>query len=169
MSAAGGVSVQRVARTTLHAPARAAAAGPAARQPAYALLALRGATWSAIICGMGKTLQHGTQACYSAGCRRPECKAAWARYIRERKHAAGQLSREQSQIVREIEQGERKMEEIVEQDTDAQLTIPLSPLALQILIELQRRVNARRGEVVDKLLREYGAALAEQLASSAAA
>lgn len=33
--------------------------------------------------------QHGTRACYVAGCRRPECREAHRRYIESRSHGKG--------------------------------------------------------------------------------
>ena len=40
--------------------------------------------------GDGTQTTHGTQRCYQGGCRRPECKKAWADYIRQRRHRLGE-------------------------------------------------------------------------------
>ena len=110
--------------------------------------------------------QHGTVACYGRGCRRPACRTAWATYIRDRRHGRGAQA---SRVDREIAQAEATLARIGE-DEDIDLTValtipkdgrlvpvPLTPLGYQILAQMQKRTGARRGEAIDRLLREYGA------------
>ena len=99
--------------------------------------------------------QHGTVACYGRGCRRPACRTAWATYIRDRRHGRGAQA---SRVDREIAQAEATLARIGEdEDIDLTVPVPLTPLGYQILAQMQKRTGARRGEAIDRLLREYGA------------
>lgn len=99
---------------------------------------------------------HGTRKRYQDGCACAPCRTAWATYIRERRRGRGdQLPRSMSIVEREIARAEVIASE--EAPEDPAVSIRLSPLAIQILAEIQRRTNARRGEIVDQLLRERGA------------
>lgn len=87
---------------------------------------------------------------YSAGCRCARCRAAWAAYIRERKHATGAARpREASYVDREIAAGATAT-------GDVDVSATLAPLDAQLLAAIQRKTGARRKDVLARLLREYG-------------
>lgn len=109
----------------------------------------------------GKTeRQHGTVQGYGSGCRCDDCKAAWATYCRDRRRSLGVPTPEESLVAREIAIGEQKIPQLVERDEDADVSVSLTPLEFQILVEIQRRSKKRRGEVIGDLLREHGADVA---------
>lgn len=104
---------------------------------------------------------HGTRKGYSDGCRCAPCRAAWATYIRTRRQKSGQQTpRAEHLINREIASAEALAQRTAAaEDEDGSLSVPLTPLGLQILANLQRHQQKRRGEVIDQLLREFGADL----------
>ena len=63
----------------------------------------------------------------------------------------------EARVAREIATGEASLERIVEEDQDVTVLVPLTPLAYQILVAVQRKTQRRRGDVIDQLLREHGA------------
>lgn len=108
---------------------------------------------------------HGAKG-YSAGCRCAACKAGWREYIRNWRHAKGGQA---SRVEREIAHGTRVLADLQRTDHDQLVTVPLTPLAWQILVEIQRQTRARRGEILDRLLRDFGAALLRAPDATAAA
>lgn len=99
---------------------------------------------------------HGIPACYQRGCRRRQCRSAWAAYIRQRNQAAGPRPTDEA---RDLERWVRLMA-TVEQDemhgSGIPVQVALSPLGALMLAEIQRRTNAHQNEIVDRLLRECG-------------
>ena len=97
---------------------------------------------------------HGTTIKYGRGCRCEPCTAAWAEYSRRYRRKRGLLSH----VDRELAQVDQIL------STDEVVAVPLlsvqvTPLAAQILAHLQRQTGARRGEILDRLLREHGQSL----------
>lgn len=105
---------------------------------------------------MVSDVQHGTVSGYTGGCHCAPCTGAWATYNRDRRHAAGG----QSRADQEVAYTARELERLGGEDADVKLPVPLTPLGAQILLHVQRRTGKRRGEVIDRLLREYGAEIA---------
>ena len=58
----------------------------------------------------------------------------------------------------ELDQVERELAklEAEPEDADVRLPVQLTPLGAQILVHLQRQTQQRRGEIIDRLLREHG-------------
>ena len=83
-------------------------------------------------------------------------RTAWRDYTRHRRYQRGNQT---SRVDREIASAKAAIPEAVEQDVDVTVQVPLSPLAYQVLVAIQERTHQRRGEVVETLLRECGAAL----------
>lgn len=113
--------------------------------------------------GMAKTAtHHGTIAGYRRGCGCDACRTAWSTYIRDRRRKNGLRPRAVALADQEIARTDAVLEELAAAKDDAgEVTVPvtLSPLALQILVELQRRARVRRGDVLDTILRDQGPAL----------
>lgn len=100
-----------------------------------------------------KKFEHGTRSRYGAGCRCAKCRAAWAFYMREYKHARKITQpRRDSRVLREISTAESRLAEI-EPDELIPAPCELSALDYKILLELQRRSRSRRNEVISQMLR----------------
>lgn len=92
---------------------------------------------------MDNATKHGTYTCYLKGCRRPECKEAWATYIRERRHRLGlQKPREDFRFY--------------EGPYEAAPQPRLTPMGMRILDAVVEREGKRASDVFEKLLRDYG-------------
>lgn len=119
---------------------------------------------------MEKPTRHGTRASYSAGCRCEDCKTAWADYIRNYKRSKGQQQPRASHLVdQEIVQAEQRLAEIADGDDDARVLVALTPLGLSILLNLQRKLRQRRGEIFDRMLRDCGTHVADDVVTEAPA
>ncbi len=62
---------------------------------------------------------HGTIGCYQSGCRRDECKKAWATYIRDRRHRLGEQRPREDMRVFTGPRGRRGFDELTERILDA--------------------------------------------------
>jgi hypothetical protein len=108
--------------------------------------------------------RHGTMIGYSADkCRCRACRKAWAEYMAEYKQRrrAGESGRDvTAQVERELEHTQRELEKLAQDGTAPKIPVRLSPLALQILYEHQRKTGDARSEIIDRLIRDHAEELA---------
>ncbi len=62
---------------------------------------------------------HGTIGCYQMGCRREECKAAWATYMRNRRHERGEQRPRSETRLFQGPRGKRGFDDLTERILDA--------------------------------------------------
>lgn len=100
---------------------------------------------------------HGTRKDYKRGCRCDKCRAAWADYMRSRRHRLHPpAERRQQAIQREIDALEVEVAEAIEDERDSiEVCARLSPLAVRLLARAQAEKGMTRGEVLDALVREH--------------